>query len=86
MRSIDPGSQASSQPTDEGVPYRVPIDVRSVRAGCGQFWLAQYVPEAGALPSAQYAPRVADVRQHREVRRVLPILMPRDCTDGLVGA
>jgi SAM-dependent methyltransferase len=51
-----------------------------------QFWLAQYFPEAATLPTERSAPAVALVQQHLEVREVIPIPIPADCSDGFVGA
>jgi SAM-dependent methyltransferase len=47
------------------------------------FWLIdEYFPSVRALPSEQHAPTVAAISEYLDVRRVEPVLIPADCTDG----
>ena len=51
-----------------------------------RFWLWDYFPQALTMPSDAGAPGIADIQDHLEVRSVITVPIPADCTDGFAGA
>ena len=50
------------------------------------FWLVtDYFPEILELYSERAAPSIAQLAEHLDVRRVEPVPVPSDCTDGFGG-
>lgn len=50
------------------------------------FWGLEYFPEAAALPQERRAPGERLLREHLDVRDVVPVLVPPDCVDGFGAA
>jgi len=49
------------------------------------YWLADYFPELGKLDGA-HMPRITDFKEWLGPVDINPVLMPHDCTDGVMGA
>ena len=50
------------------------------------FWGIEYFPEALALPQEQAPPDEKLLRNHLDVREIVPLLVPHDCFDGFGAA
>jgi len=50
------------------------------------FWALEYFPEALDLPQEKAPPGEPLLREHLDVREVVPILVPNDCIDGFGAA
>ncbi len=49
-------------------------------------WIMEYWPEIVGLPTERDPPGEALFRQHLDVREIIAIPVPRDCSDGFAGA
>jgi SAM-dependent methyltransferase len=64
---------------------RGPVVLLTYDAAARGFWLADYIPELVALDEAQMPP-IGDYEKWLGPVDVLPVPIPRDCTDGFLCA